>query len=293
MRRTAFRILLTGFVVCASMNTHAIMVAASTAERIGFRDCTVIGTSGCDEVGSPALLAYGGLPGDASSSVASTLPGYGSATANVALSGNVGAPVLGSYVDSQPGKRNNTSSYALQSYTYTGAVPELRTFGGVLTYSQSITGSYPSGPGAGIFARIEVFQISANGIDVGDTAESNWFSLFGVSTLPGYTLLGLDSYVDSASTSAGLGNLSVTVDLQPGSTYWINVSLSAIATNGGWVNSSSTLVTEWNDATGLVPGGVAVVPENETSLLLLSGLLILSGIHGLRLRKRRLPIGLC
>ncbi len=257
---------------------QAVAITFGTAEFVTIRDCTVAGASGCDEI-SPILQgSYGGLPGATSSTAFTTLAGYGTAFGSVALSGTVGAPVLRAAAVSEPGKRTSTNSVALQRYTYTGATSTVRHFGGALTYSQDVTGPYPDGIGSGISAVIDIFTTTEASIEVGDTAATNFQSLFGVSGVDGYTSLGTDTYTDVLDNPAGVGALGVSVTLNPGDSVWVWVLLQTPAANAGIVDASSTLITGWDVATDLVPAATAV-PLPTTLALALASLALLGAVR--------------
>lgn len=269
----------------ASPWASAIPISAGTAEYVTVRDCYA-GLSGCD--GISVILPgsrFGGFAGDASSSVSVDLPGYGAASGSVALSGVVGAPILKASASSLPGKRLNTNSVALQRYTYIGTEATTRTFGGTLTYSQYSTGVYPFGAGAGINVNLGVFTLPMDSIEVGPTSEDNYMMLSsGVYALDGVVWLGTDHFNDlGGTTDDGLAELAVTVRLNPGDTVWIRAFIQTPATNGGWVDSSHTFVTGWDNPTALVAAAVAV-PEAATGWLAALALLAL----GAQSRRRRL-----
>lgn len=251
----------------APLGALAIPVTAGTAELVTIRSCTVV-TTGCDQISPIVQSAYGGFPGAFSSSASTSLAGYGSASGSVALSGTVGAPVLRATATAELGQRTNTNSVALQSYTYTGATTATRTFGGVLTYSQLVTGPHGPGVGDGITASIDIFSLSVSDIEVGGTSISNFNALLNLFNLPGYTSLDFDSYVDSTTTTSGLGTLSATVTLSPGDTVWVRVLLQTPAANGARIDASNTLITSWDVTADLTPGAVSSVPEPSTLALL-------------------------
>jgi hypothetical protein len=284
MNSTILRFLAVGLLV-GPVAAHAVWVDHSTAELVTARDC-IAGDSGCDSlVRVPAALTYGGLPGDATSTATVSLAGYGAAAGIVSLSGTIGAPILRASATSDSGKRLNTNSIALQSYTYTGNEPTTRTFGGTLTYSQHFMGGYPLGVSGGIFAAIDVFKIPSATIDVGDTAESNFYALLdAVGTLPGYVDLGNDWYSDGTSTAVGLGTLGVEVTLEPGDMVWVWALVQTPAANGEIVDASHTFVTSWDSPADLTPA--VSVPEPDTLALVGAALL---GVMATHRRKPTIP----
>jgi len=259
--------------LAAPLASHAVTITAGTSEYVTFRDC-VPGTTACDSISPIRTGAYGGNPGAYSSAATDTVAGYGTASGSVSFSGAVGAPILHASASSLAGKRVNTNSVAVQSYTYTGSVATTRTFGGTLTYSQSISGSFGSN-NPGVFATIDAFTLTAAGIDAGTTMESNFDALFGenfnIDPSVGYADVASNTYADSTSTTSGSGALSVTVPLTPGETIWLYVLLQTPAIDGSSVDASHTLVTGWNDATDLTPA-VTSSPVPEPAPLALFGL---------------------
>jgi hypothetical protein len=257
----------------AAQEALATNISAGTSEFVSIRNCTVAGVSGCDSISSILFQQYGGLPGDSASSANVDEVGYGSSSGNVALSGVIGAPVLKGSSVSELGKRISSNSIALQRYVYTGDTPTTRSFGGTITYSEFSTGSYPSGPGGGINANIDIFTLPTSTIAIAPTAAANFNMLFsGLSSLSGYTSLGSANYNDQTSALNASGNLSVAVTLNPGDSIWVWVILQTPATNGGWVDASHTFITAWSETSSLVPAVVAVPEFGAFGLWLAGGL---------------------
>ena len=251
----------------APVAANAVEISAGTAEYVTFRDC-IAGATACDDVSPIVSGLFGGSPGAYSSSADETFAGYGSASGSVSLSGTIGAPILHASASSDPGKRSNTNSVALQSYTYTGTEATTRTFGGTLTYSQVETGNYPLN--TGVYAVIDAFTLPTATIDVGDTPDSNFYTLFD-GGFPGYADVASSTFLDTSSTAAGSGTFGVTLTLTPGETIWLSVLLQTPAANGSSVDASHTLVTGWDVTTDLTPA-VTSVPEPSSLALLGLGL---------------------
>ena len=263
-------------ILAAPLIAHATNITAGTSEYITFRDC-VAGVTACDSISPIVAGQYGGNPGAYSSAATQNHAGYGSASGSVSFSGVIGAPVLHASASSDPGKRANTNSVALQSYTYTGSTPTTRTFGGTLTYSQALTGVYPDTGATGVYATIDAFTLTAASIDAGIDAASNFDALFSepFATDPsyGYVDLAQTSFSDDTTVSGASGNLSVTLNLTPGETVWLYVLLQTPAVNGSVVDASHTLVTGWDDTSALVPAVTsAPIPEPSSWALFGCGL---------------------
>ncbi|MCK9684127.1 PEP-CTERM sorting domain-containing protein [Scleromatobacter humisilvae] len=265
--RTAFALLL-----AAPLASHATEIAAGTAEYVTARDCIAGPTSACDDVSPIVMSQYGGNGGAFSSAATETFAGYGSASGSVSLSGTIGAPVLHASASSLAGKRVNTNSVALQSYTYTGAAATTRTFGGTLTYNQLETGFYPDN--TGVYAVIDAFTLTAAAIDVGTTPEDNFNALFNADfSAEGYVDVASMTFADTSSNPAGSGTFSVDVPLTPGETIWLRVLLQTPAANGSVTDASHTLITRWNDGTDLTPAVTSTpVPEPSSLAMLALGL---------------------
>src|SRR5271167_2424947 len=233
-------------------------IQSGTSALVTFRNC-VAGVTACDSIGTIQSEQFGGNPGDLSASASETYANYGSAATSVALSGVDGAPILHAIASSDTGARVNTNSIALQLYTYTGAVATTDTFGGTLTYSQTLTANnYPVG--AGVSASIQVFTLPTSSFNAGVTSQDNYSALFDPSTQPGYALLGSATYTDPNTNLSGTGMVGVPIKLQPGESVFVWALLLTPAPNGSVVDASDTFVTQWADSTNLTPADVAPVP---------------------------------
>ena len=273
--------------LAAPLLAQAVEITAGTSEYVTFRDC-IAGTTACDNISPIVSGQYGGNPGAYASAASENHAGYGSASGSVSFSGTIGAPVLHASASSDLGKRANTNSVALQSYTYTGSAPTTRTFGGTLTYNQSLTGVYPDSAATGVYAMIDAFTLTASAIDAGSDAVSNFNALFGEpftgDPAYGYVDLAQNTFSDDSSTAAGSGSLGVTLSLTPGETIWLYVVLQTPAVNGSVIDASHTLVTGWDVTTDLTPAAVSQpVPEPSSLALFGAGLAVLAAA----MRRRR------
>jgi len=246
----------------ASLDAQAVLINASTSVGGGFRNCIHGQNSACDTTSGLVQSVYCGLPGAASASASSTLAGYGSVSGSAALSGGAGAPALSGSATSTAGTRQNMTSMALQSYTYTGATPTTRTLDATVIYSQLINGTYGPGVGSGVLAGIDIFTLSTSMVDAGTTALSNFNTLFNYTSLPGFSDIAQDQFSDTASNSNGSGSVSVTLNLTPGEIFWVMVIMQTPGVNGGFVTAQMS--SNWDNTTGLVP---AAVPEPDSIAL--------------------------
>src|SRR5262245_13947666 len=204
-------------VLACPLTAGAVLINYGTAEAVSFRSC-IAGATACDNASAAVEILYGGYPGAVTSQASDTVPGYGQAAGYVSLSGFAGEPTLSAYAIGNVGARVNTNSIGVQRYTYVGAAPTTRTWEGVLSYSQALSAPYPNPVGNGVLAALDVFTLPTAFIDVGDTAETNFFALFNVSTLPGYVSLAQNEFTDSTTNPDGAALVSVTVNLNPGDT---------------------------------------------------------------------------
>jgi hypothetical protein len=268
--------------VLLANSANAVLIDFGTAESVTVRDC-IAGVSGCDDTSPLIAVNYGGSPGAASSTASIALPGYGTASGTVSLSGSIGAPILSASAAGDSGVRTNTNSLALQSYTYIGTGPTTRTFGGTLTYSQTITGTFGPGVGTGLNAGIDVFTLSTSSVEVGSTPESNFDALFNYYDFAGYSSLGVVNFNDPNSTTDGATTFGVTATLNPGDRIWVFTLLQTSAPDGSMIDASHTLITAWDDTVDLIPAIVSAVPEPTTLALL--GI----GVAGIGFARRRRP----
>jgi hypothetical protein len=265
-------------VLCAP--AQAVQISAGTSEVVTMRTCSVSGESGCDVISRLQSWQYGGLPGDSQSTAELSLDGYGFGRGSVSLSGVIGAPILKASAYSEPGARISTNSAAVQRYKYEGDAPATRTFGGNLTYAQQSTGAYPSG--SGIRAYLEVFSLPTESISIDPSVEANYAMLSGgYANLSGYSSLGFATFQDGNSNASGNGILSVTIDIHPGDAIWVWAMVQTPATNGGWVDSSHTFVTAWDETSSLTPAVVAI-PEPGALAMMLSGMTFLVALSRTR-----------
>jgi hypothetical protein len=301
MNTTSNGLLLLGL-LSGSIAAHAQFVSSGTSSEATARNC-VAGVSGCDAISTIVQYSMDGAPGQSASSANLALPGYGQVAASATLSGVIGAPILTGTASSTVGTREGASAFALQSYTYTGTSSTTDTFGGTVSYSQTINGSYPSATtGGGTAIGIEAFTLAPGALfNAGVTALDNNAALadaFNDNTpvdggiiQTGFTLLGSNGSADAATNPAGTLSSGITVNLNPGETVWVLAFLQASAPNGSTVDP--VFKTQWNNPANLVTGvGTVSAPEIDPAsvasglTLLVGGLLVLSGRRGRETRVR-------
>jgi hypothetical protein len=277
-------------------------VIAATSSEVTTRNC-IAGASGCDSISRIVQSVVDGAPGNpttASSAVLSQLGYQATASANLNAppdANGVVSPVLNTVATSTAGTREAAEAWALQSYTYTGAAATQTTFGGTVTYSQSINGSYPQDiTGSGTAIGLEVFTLAPGQLfSTGTSPIDNDAALadaFAANTpvddgilQTNFTALGADFASDSASNAAGSLHAGVTVNLVPNETVWIVALLESFAPNGSTVDP--TFKTQWSNSAGLV-NGVVSAPEIDTTSAASGLTLLLGALAVLRRRGVRL-----
>jgi hypothetical protein len=251
---------------------NAIEVQSGVGVFTTFRDC-VPNNSTCDFLGQIALGTHSPEPGELSAVALQVLPDFGESFAAIALSGEIGAPIIKTRVTSELGKRNSTNTVAVQRYVYQGNEPVTRTFGGRLTYAMTVENPQDAGTSGRtvINATIRVFKMDAEFVDAGDTAISSFNALFNLpfSQQPGYELLAVQQYVGATTDPAGDATLEATVNLEPGDAVWVHVLMQTPAAMGSVVDASRTLVTRWDEPADLVPATISLgIPEQLLESLL-------------------------
>jgi hypothetical protein len=249
-----------------SLPAAAIEVQSSVSVYVTFRDCQPL-VGQCDGF-SPVLVGtYSGEPGALSAIASQALPEYGESYSTVSLSGEIGAPILRTRAASETGKRVSTNTHALQRYVYEGAVPTERTFGGTLTYSQVIEN--PEDDESGVNAAIFLFRSTSEFLDAGTTSQDNYQMLSTLQSRLFSETLAFDGARDKATNLNGYAALAATVMLQPGDAVWVYTRLQTPASAGSVVDASSTLITQWDDPTGIVPANISPgIPEELMARLL-------------------------
>jgi hypothetical protein len=277
------------------LSASAIEVSSDTSALVGLSVCT---DSTCQSKYPRYAFDQEGFPGAqaASAAISSSQGGQpasansGTASATIGTAAADGAPVLTAYATGTSGLRNLATAAALQSYTWNGTGPASRAFGGVLTYSQTITGAYAQDNFSGISASVDVFTLPTGALfDAGTAPIDNLNALLDDAAQPGYQEVATASFTDPNNNAAGRAFLSATIaQMQPGQTYWVLTVLQAPGDNGGTTDASHTLVTSWFDGDGTLDtaGLVAApaVPIPPSFGLLLAGLALLGICHLLRRR---------
>jgi len=245
----------TMFWTCA----RATDITSGTGVLVSLHQCT---DDTCDGAYSRYAYQEPANPGDPSSST-SLNDSSGNSVFAMATLGNAttdGAPILRASSTSTAGNYNIASAAALQSYTWNGTGPATLTFGGTLTFSQTMTSGTVGPPGVG--AAIQIFTLATGqSFDAGTSPSDNMNALLGLTTQSGLQSLGSSQYQFAAATAASTGSASVTITLQQGVTYWVDAILQAASTNGGASDASHTFVTQWSNSVGLTAATVTAAPE--------------------------------
>ena len=256
------------------MAASGVGIQSGTGIYVTYRYCVEAPTGRCGYLSNIVNSAYGGQPGGSTASAQLIDPNFGTTTADSSLTGQIGAPILRASTTSVSGKRVNTNTVALQRYVYTGSEPAVRTFGGRLTYTQTmddgLNAGYTQVVRSGVYALINVFKMNDDFFEVGDTAQSyfdNMANIAAFETAPGYELLGFAQFNDIATTPLNVGNLAVTVELNPGDSIWVWTLLQTPAADGAAVDVSRMLITGFDDVTDLLPAD-AITPDEQLASLL-------------------------
>ncbi len=216
----------------------AEMVQSTTSVYLTFREC-IEGETACDSVSNVKVGKYGGLPGDSEAHSSQDDPGYGKSTGRSKLADSPGEATLEAAISSLPGARNGSNSYFFQRYTNKGTHRETLTFGGKLTYEQTVPASnanFPVDKGghSSAFAELEIFSLSMDAIDVGVTASDNG-KFLNSELPPGVVHQSLsNTIVKGNQNESGAGKIAVsgTVSLDPGESVWMLAILQAIGSHG-------------------------------------------------------------
>ncbi len=219
-------------------------VQSSTSVFLTFRHC-VSGETVCDSIAPVEAGSYGGLPGEPAAITSHADPTYGEASGSAQLTGAPGAAEMSASVSSLPDTRNGGNSFILQRYTNTGASAETLTFGGTLTYDQTVpaeNAGFPADGGAhtGAVVELGIFTSNVDSLEAGTTAEENNAALMSDPD-PGIEITELE-FVSTGPvsnvTGTGTTELSTTVTVNPGESIWLWVALQNFAANGAVANAS-------------------------------------------------------
>ncbi len=209
--------LLAVMLLAGPMGAYAASIDSTVSTYVTVREC-VAGSTPCDSAGNVFASSVSGQPGDGSVTATVSSPTWGTTSASAELSGVAGAPIIKTYVASEAGYRLNTNTGALQRYTYTGTEVTSRTFGGTLTYSQSVPDWNLDCPDSGlcvsgINASILAFTTADDFLVSGATSYDNFWTVFdNYQFAPGFTLLGQSYFYDYADATNAATQLSFDLD---------------------------------------------------------------------------------
>ena len=221
----------------------------------------------------------------------------GTVSGDVTFDGDFDAPIVRAYAESKSSDIYTQSFIgAYQTYTYLGDTEETVDIGGTLTFDFSGTSlpTDPTGPvdtlpgEGGLFLSVLITNIADADYQLIDVSVGSGQFL---SVFPGSTVLGSASYLSAGENAPAPGepasiDVFASVNVQPGQTFLISVSLQAIGDRGGYTDADSTFLTGFANASDsftdqLISGTQVSVPEPSTIGLLATGLI------GLILSRRR------
>jgi len=207
------------------------------------RHC-IAGESICDSISPTHRHAVGGTPGSPRAQADLKDAEFGETAGSAYLDGEPGVAKITANVTSLPARRNASSSFVLQRYTNTSVGAQTLTFGGDMTYDQTVpeqNSTFPADGGgrSGAFVEMELFSLQTDFIEAGTSAEDN-FGLFDGGPPPGYQSLDYAKADGMISDVTGQGdeNLSISAVLKPGDSIWMLAIMQAIAANGAVVEAN-------------------------------------------------------
>jgi hypothetical protein len=266
--------LLAAGLLAGPMSANGVEIQSGTAIYVTFRHCVAAPTGRCGYLSEIVDSANGGQPGGSTAFAQLIDANFGTTVADSSLTGRIGAPILRAATTSISGKRVNTNTVALQRYVYTGSEPAVRTFGGSLTYAQTmddgLNAAYTEVVRSGVNALINVFKMDPESFEVGDTAQSYFDNMAFTAAFeaePGYELLGSARFNDIVSTPLNAGSLAVTVSLHPGDAIWVWTLLQTPSADGASVDVSRMMITGFDDVTDLQPANEITPAEQLENLL--------------------------
>ena len=261
---------------------NAIPVAGGTGIFVAQTRCTPEAAPSviCNPTFPSLQRVFAAEPGSPAS-MATTTPitpvNFGTAEASATLTGTVGAPILRAKAISEPNGRTAADAVAVQRFVYTGTETTTRTFGGALSYFQSVPFAHdPAFPDRStlVNATINIYASPSSTINVGVGPAAIYNDLLHllVNANPDLVLIGQSTWRDYLSTTTGNAALAVTITLNPGDSVWLQAYLQVRAAGGGFADASNTLITSWDNPADLVPGLVGSIPEPGTLALMGLGL---------------------
>ena len=247
--KNKFLVLLTLFLLTASVMANAELVQSTTGVYVSFRQC-VEGVTLCDSITRTKLAKSAGIPGNSEAQASQEDPAYGVTSGNTKHTRAPGGAQIEASISALQGARNGSSGFVIEHYTNTSTGAESLTFSGKLTYDQTVPGAnadFPAEGGSHSFAgaELEIFTLDVDALEAGTTVEENMaIFLDDPDQNVDYAMLkNVKSKGSENVTGSGTKTLSGTVVINPGDSVWMITILQSLGSNGAVVNASLETTT--------------------------------------------------